>query len=57
MNFASYHKNKKGTLTRPYSAEMKNGSLSNSSIFNNHIEITHFDKINIAHLLEINNDY
>lgn len=30
----------KGTLTRPYSAEMKLEVRPNSSIFNNHIEIT-----------------
>lgn len=58
LEFASYHENKqkKGALARPHSAKMKNNDCL-SLIFNNHIERTHFDKINIAHLLEINNDY
>lgn len=49
-------KEKKKRHLHAHSAKLER-SLSNSIVFNNHIERTHFDKINIARLLEINNDY
>lgn len=54
---------KKGTLSGRFffslNEKKKERSLpsNNSLVLDSHIESTHLDKINIAHLLEINNDY